>query len=408
MATQRRKDDRGRVLKEGESQRKDGRYSYRWTDELGKRRNVYASSLDELRKKEREVLRDSMHGLVSDDMKVGDLVKMYFEQKTTLKESTRAAYKGLIDRVILKEPFSGMKVRDVKKAHVLALYRKFSVDKGWANGTIATVHRILNSAFAVAVDNDMIYKNPVSGCMREYTRKKEVKYSLTLTQEKEMLDRIDLRGHTRKYKPLFAVMLYTGMRSSEVLGLTWDNVDFEQRVIHVNHQLQYVKIGDKCVYRIEYSAKTSAGTRDIPMTNYAYEYLQQQVEIDRNTKRIAGYNVDGVSNFVFRSQLSGKAIQHASLRSMLRGIVDDMNPVRDIQLPAISPHILRHTFCTRLFDAGTDIKTVQYIMGHADPRVTMQIYNHLNNERLAKESMKIDEYYKKLETPVDTKMTPTS
>lgn len=104
------------------------------------------------------------------------------------------------------------------------------------------------------------------------------------------------------------------------------------------------------------------------------------------------YGVDGFSNFVFISHTTGRPIMANSVRRMLRRIVN-MNKERSVQLPAISPHILRHTMCTRLAEAGVDLKTIQYIMGHTDVRTTMRVYNHVNQDRINIELKKINDLH---------------
>lgn len=102
------------------------------------------------------------------------------------------------------------------------------------------------------------------------------------------------------------------------------------------------------------------------------------------------FSIDGYSNFVFLSYRTGKVVRHAVIRRLFRRLVREYNPIREIQLPAISPHILRHTYCTRLAESCTDLKTMQYLMGHTDIKTTMEVYNHVNKYRLDKELDKIN------------------
>ena len=110
-------------------------------------------------------------------------------------------------------------------------------------------------------------------------------------------------------------------------------------------------------------------------------------------KKIPDFSLDGYSNFVFLSYRTGKVVRHAVIRRVFRKLIREYNDKRDIQLPAISPHILRHTYCTRLAEAGTDLKTMQYLMGHSDINTTMEVYNHVDRNRLEKETQKINDLH---------------
>lgn len=122
--------------------------------------------------------------------------------------------------------------------------------------------------------------------------------------------------------------------------------------------------------------------RKIPMDDRVYAAFLHQREIWNNNKKIKDFHVGPYTNFVFLSKRSGVILDENLLRSQLRRLVNRYNQTREIKLPAISPHILRHTACTRFCEAGLDIKVVQYLMGHSDIRTTMRIYNHTNPERV--------------------------
>ena len=389
---EKRKDNKGRILKKGESQRKDGKYMFRWTDLSKKRKCIYSDSLNELREQEKKIQQEQLLGISRNNNTLNQQIEMYLASKVELRNSTIQNYSAYFDRTIKNSFLGNMRVTDIKKSHILTFYSDCSVRLQYSNGTIAILQKIIHPALELAVDDDVIRKNPSNGCLKNYPTEQEVKYALTFDEENELLERLSLCGRSAMYKPLICVLLYTGMRIGEAIGLTWDDIDMKNRTINVNHQLMYrTKDGKTQVY-CENSAKTISGNRIIPMSEKAYEYIVKQKKFWMSCKKDIMYSVDGFSNFVFISHTTGRPIMANSVRRMLRRIVN-MNKERSVQLPAISPHILRHTMCTRLAEAGVDLKTIQYIMGHTDVRTTMRVYNHVNQDRINIELKKINDLH---------------
>ena len=135
--------------------------------------------------------------------------------------------------------------------------------------------------------------------------------------------------------------------------------------------------------------KTESGIRKLPMTQEVYELFMKQKKLWLAIDKKPDYEIDGYRNFVFLSYRTGQCYYANSIRKVLKRIVD-MNPEREIQLPEISPHILRHTACCRWAEAGCDIKVLQKLMGHNDIRTTMQVYNHVDDKRLRREVDKME------------------
>lgn len=297
-----------------------------------------------------------------------------------------------------------MKVIDLKKSDILLFYKDLSQEEEYSSGTIKILHKIIHPALDLACDDNIIGKNPSDGCTKEYAEGEEKKYALTPEEETEFLERIRLRPKMKRYYPLYAILLKTGLRISEAVGLTWDDVDFNNRRIDINHQVQYRQNNGKMQFYAT-TTKTNAGKRIIPMTDEVYELFMEQRKVWFQSKKDSEFEVDGYKNFVFISHVTGRCMIHNNVRRMLRSIVS-MNNKREIQLPDISPHILRHTCTTRLAEAGCDIKVLQYIIGHTDIRTTMRVYNHVDEGRVKREMDKLEEFGKKLTpnfTPIYTK-----
>lgn len=381
-----RKDNTGRMLKTGESQRKDKTYMYRWTNLNGKRECLYAKTLEELREKEELIQKELSLGITRTNKTLNDEIINYLNTKSTLAKTTKENYKYFFDRYISSSRLGNMKLVDIKKSHVLIFYNDL-YENNLSAGTIKIVHKIIHPALQLACDDNDISKNPSDGCTRAYVENVEKKYALTLDEEKEFLDRLKCNKKLNKYYPMMSILLKTGMRISEAIGLTWNDVDMSQKKISINHQVQHRRINGKMVYFAS-ETKTNAGTRILDMDDELYYLFKLQWEIWMKVEKDSEFEVDGYSNFVFISYRTGKCMDQNYTRKVIRRVVD-MNSTREIQLPSITPHILRHTRCTRLAEAQCDIRVLQYLMGHTDIRTTMQTYNHVDNERVKREMSRI-------------------
>lgn len=162
----------------------------------------------------------------------------------------------------------------------------------------------------------------------------------------------------------------------------------ENRELHINHQVWYREIDGEARWYAN-DTKTNAGKRVIPINDVLFSLFvkrrEEWMKIDKDTD----FEVDGVRDFVFLSHQTGRCLIHNSIRRRMRTIVD-ANAEREVQLPEISPHILRHTRCCRWAESGCDVRVLQAWMGQADIRTTMQTYNHVDKERSAREMKRIE------------------
>lgn len=402
MGKEKRKDNKGRVLKKGESQRPDLSYMYRWVNKEGRRDCIYAKTLDELRKKEEQINKEISIGISRTNITLNEQIEIYFATKVNLENSTLENYLFYFNHSIKNSKLGKMRIIDIRKSDILLFYNYLYREKKYKPGTIKILQKIIRPALQLACDDDIIFKNPANNCTKDYSESQEKKYALTFSEEAEFLNRIQERPRMKRYYPMYAIILKTGLRISEAIGLTWNDVDMEKRQININHQVQYRKYGEKIQFYAN-TPKTKAGIRTIPMTEEVHKLFVEQRKIWLQTKKDPNFSVDGYSNFVFVSNMSGKCMRHENVRRMMRTIVA-MNTEREIQLPEISPHILRHTTCCRLAEAGCDIKVLQYIMGHEDIRTTMKVYNHVDDERVKREIDKLENL--NIYTPIYTKFTP--
>ncbi len=378
-----RKDRRGRILKTGESQRKDETYMYRYNDTQGKRKYIYAKTLDELREKEKLIQKDLDDGIdySGGNITVIELVEKYISQKNGVRYNTKVGYNFVLN-ILKKESFGHRKVNGVKISDAKTWFIKMT-NEGRGYSTITSIRGIVKPAFQMAVQDDIIRKNPFDfklDIIPNTTKKRE---AISEEIEKKYLDFIISDNHYQRYYDEIMILLETGMRISEFVGLTLSDIDFKDKSIKVDHQLSRTRNG---VYYIE-KTKTSSGVREIPMTKTVYQCLQRIVANRKNPK--IEYMVDGYSHFLLLDK-DGKPKVALHIEKMMQRSVEKYNLMHEDKLPSITPHVLRHTFCTRMATGGMNPKVLQYIMGHSDISMTLNVYTHANFENAVKEFEKMN------------------
>ncbi|MCI8378717.1 MAG: site-specific integrase [Lachnospiraceae bacterium] len=387
---ERRKDNKGRVLQKGESQRKDGRYVYQYSDIYGKRKCIYANALSDLRKQEKQINRDLDDNIdtVGAEITLNEQFDKYISLKTQIRNSTKQNYIDLWNGNLRNNVLGKKKLCDIKKSDILKFYN-FLSERGLKYSTIKTFNCMISPCFDLAVDDDIIRKNPSNGCLGEFNNDSGERISLTLQQQEVFLEFIRQSKVYSAHYPLIMFMIGTAVRCGEAIGLTWDDVDFKNREVSINHQLIYKKTGKSYGFYAD-SPKTDSGVRIIPMTTDVYKALIEQRQNQLSKGWRTNTEIGGYSDFVFSTK-NRNPIMPSAVNSLLLNIVNRYNAaVGDIELPHISAHNLRHTGCTRMAEAGVDPKVLQYIMGHGKISVTMEVYNHVSAERNRKEMDKME------------------
>lgn len=223
--------------------------------------------------------------------------------------------------------------------------------------TINNDKRSLSAAFHMAVQDDLIRKNPFDFSLDTVIMNDtEAKVPLSPEQEKSLLEFIKGSKVYGKYYDEFVIFLGTGLRISELCALTVNDIDLDNRKITVDHQL--LRRPGKGLY-IE-TPKTASGVREIPMSPKVYEAFQRVLEGHRDF----GVCIDGYKDFLFcaKTRNPKTAVDFCGL---FRSLAKRYNACHKEPLPKVfTPHVLRHTFCTNMANAGMNPKALQYIMGH--------------------------------------------
>lgn len=407
MAVERRKDNKNRVLKEGEYQRANGSYEYKWRDKKGRRHSIYSKSLEELREKEIDVLRDVLDGIRADknDLTVNDLYDLWVQLKRGLKDNTFQNYKYMYTQFV-QDDFGKMKIAEIKRTDVRAFYNMLADERHLKTSTVDSAHTVLHQVLELGVEDDYLRYNPSDNALKElkkaHNNDSEKRRALTL-QEQELFEKfLEQKGQYNRWYPIFIVMLWTGLRVGEITGLRWCDIDLEEEIISINHTLVYYNKGkvEGCAFAVN-TPKTEAGKRIVPMLPKVKEAFLLEKEYQKECGLKCNAVVDGYTDFIFINRFGG--VQHQgtlnkALRRMIRDCnyqVLDQNKKKDVTiLPRFSNHSLRHTFTTRMCEAGVNIKAMQDILGHADAETTMDIYAEATKDLKRSELINFEDYFK--------------
>ncbi len=368
--SEKRKDKKGRIFRSGEGQRPNKTYFYRYHRSGDKKWSyVYAPTLEELRQKEEVIQRDLLDGIdyAGGEITVAELVDRYINLRRGLKENSMRAYGSAINR-IHTDPFGSRMIRSVRlsdgKGWFVSLH-----DKGLKQNTIGILQSVLRPAFEMAVDDDMIRKNPFKFKLSDVIPNDAyVRSALTKAQQERYLQFIRDHGKDNYYDDI-VILLGTGLRASELYGLTKADIDFDRRCIHVRRQL--CRTAEKPYFVTP--PKTKSGIRNVPMTDAVYMALMRVVKA-RTAPKVE-LPVDGHSGFLFLDK-SGMPKVAMHLENYMRGLQARFEKAYGKPVPRITPHVLRHTFCTNVQQAGLDVKSLQYLMGHSNASVTLDVYTH--------------------------------
>lgn len=403
-----RKDSRGRVLHTGEyeerKKNKNGEavsyYVYKYQNMNGKRSRISATSLPELREKEKELQKDLFDGIRTgkeNERTVGDVVRIYLETKINLKTTTAANYEYMADKYIIGGPFGGMNVRDLTKSMIEKYYGDL-LKSGWKATSIEAIQTILQPALQRAVDDGYIRINPSNGVLSDLRSSKlwtkPHRRALTI-EEQEIFIRYTSGSRTYSHwMPVFTFLLGTGCRIGEASGLCWEDVNFRDNVITIRHNLINQRLNPKKeehghMVWVMNDPKTEDGKREVPLLQEVRHVLLK-LRAEQMAENVGPFEIGDESyRLVFRNT-DGGPLHPIYVNRAIARIVRDYNKEEKAAaakegreaklLERFSVHQLRHTFCTRLCENSSNVKAIQAIMGHADIKTTMNVYAEATKE----------------------------
>lgn len=394
--SEKRRDNKNRILRNGESQRKDGRYAFKYIDATGKPQFVYSWKLEKtdklptgkrddlsLREKEKLIQKDIDDQIVprGGEMTVEELVRKYLMQKTGVRHNTEANYNFVLN-IIKKEEFGKRRIDKVKQSDAKCWLIKLQQD-GRGYSSIHSIRGVVRPAFQMAVDDDLIRKNPFEFQLATVVVNDSVtREAITRKQERAFLEFVASDKHFCKYYDGIYILFKTGLRISEFVGLTLADVDMKNRKININHQLQRKR---NMEYVIE-DTKTSSGTRVIPMTDDVYECFKRIIA-NRKKPKVEPM-ICGKSGFLYLDKNDMPTVA-LHWEKYFQHICEKYNSIYKVQMPKITPHVCRHTFCSNMAKSGMNPKTLQYIMGHSDIGVTLNTYTHIGFEDAQEELQRV-------------------
>lgn len=394
MAVKRRKDSNGRVLPDGVTQRSDGRYLYR-SQFNGKTVYIYDTDLNSLKEKILAYKVDLANGRNIDlgKMTLDDWATQYFElfKKDKLKPTTYyntvSSYRRYISEI---GTLGSMKIKEIRRTHIVAHYKKLLDKKHLADGTLKSLSSMLYGMFQQLVFDNVLPYNPMEKISQEIKGEPaEVREALEEDEVKTLIEFLKVDKIYNIYLPMVVVALGTGLRVGELLGLTYDDVDFKEGIIRVNKNMQYKNRGKGKTEQFVSTVKTVSGYREIPMTSEVAEMFKAQKKYQKEMRIRDDVTIDGYKGFVFTTKL-GTPFTNDAVGVICKRFTKAANKWEEqrakdenrkpVNVPEHSPHYWRHTFCTRLVEAEVGYLALKEYMGHSRIETSINIYTTISRK----------------------------
>ena len=347
------------------------RYATTLTTPTGERIYVSGRTKEELEKKKSQIRSDVRLGYTEPFQtatfrEYARLWLRVYKSPPKIRESSFSIVQYNTERYVIGF-FGDSRLQDITPLQIQFFLRSIShLSKSVQTKCLG----IVKSIFETAVDNHLISSSPVSRKDRPAGAATEEKQVLTNEQAKQLIDHV---AGTRAY--LFCLIaLSTGMRRGEILGLMWKDVDLEHRVIHVRHNKAFlINKNDAPVTDL---LKTDCSRRELPIGDLLYEALKKEAAVSRSLYVLHMKNGESLTKGSFRALWE-------QVNPRPKAGAGEADPGLGF---SVHPHLLRHTYCTQCIEGGMDIKTVQYLMGHATPEMTLRVYSHYRRKSRALET----------------------
>lgn len=363
------RDLRGKELGEGIYQQTNGTYCARFVDKFGKRKSKRSKKLQEVRQWLADATYINEHSDI--EQATNMMVDAWFEywidvKKKTVRPNTVRNYTERYHRNI--QNVIGKKLlTEVKPIHCQKIFTDMA-DMGYKTSTIYQTRIALFNMLEFAKENDVILSNPckksVKSDMGKPSQKKE---ALMIDVQKKFLEQVKGQSYENQYR----FILQTGLRTGELVGLKWEDVNFENKTVKIQRSMEYRhSVGE---WRVG-EPKSKSGYRTIPLTDEAIRILLAQKEKNKKIKIIPME----WSEYIFLCR-KGEPVKNSTYDTALFKICEKAG------INKFSMHVLRHTFATRCIEGGMMPKTLQKILGHSNIGITMNLYVHITEEEKQKE-----------------------
>ena len=368
------KDNNGKELGKGISQRKDGRYQGRFTDRFGNRKCVYSKDLNTLRKKLAIEVADN-ENLTNrkNDITLDEWFDIWFSvYKSGLSEGTKVQYWNNYHKH-LKDYFGHKKIHMITKTDIQRFINDYQAN-GYSYETCNRLKIILVDMFNYAISDQLLINNVAKKV--KITGKDDYEARVLTVEEEETFLRYAFGSI---YENFYYVALNTGLRPGELFALKLDNdIDFDNKFINVSKTLTYQKyLGDECKEFHIVAPKTKKSNRKVPINSICEKYLKRQYEL----KKVIESKTNNHNDFLFVTSRNTPINSQIAIDS-IKKVISDINKTRyEIDFfNDFSSHSFRHTFATRCLEKGIDAKVVQQWLGHASINMTLDLYTHVTDE----------------------------
>ena len=367
--------------------RKDGTWEGRYVsgyDRDGKpiRKSVYGKTQKEVVDKLASVTNDIRTGLFlpPDQITFGQWLDIWHDEYLgSVKDSTATQYKYHMEYNI-KPNLGRFQLQKITAPMIQKLYKK-RLAEGLSPKSIKNLHGVIHKALDKAVQCRYLKFNPSDACELPRVQKKEM---LVLSDENLRAFLSEIKG--KRHEHLLFVDVFTGLREGEIIGLTWDCVDFDKGIIHVEKQLKR-KTGANNNYHFD--TLKNGKTRIVTPAPFVFDVLRTVKKIQAENKLRYGTSYENKDNLVFTDELGN----HIGVEALLKCF---KKRVAAIGCPDMRFHDLRHTFATLSIQNGDDIKTVSESLGHATVAFTLDVYGHVSDKMRKDSADRMQAYFEGL------------
>ena len=376
-----------------------GRFTYHGTPYT-----MYDKTLKGIQKKLTDKRYEATHGMAQRAAKttLNDWFEIWLHdyKLNKIKATSWQNYGNLYDCQI-RHTLGPLCLSQIKPIHIQKMYNDF-IARGLSSKYLHNMNAILYNLFDIAIRNELLLKNPCDGVIKPPITSTERR---VLSMEEQLRFLRFIQQERWKFsEPTLTVLLGTGMRVGELLGLNWEDIDFEQKSISINKTLVYVKDHTTQKFHFAFQTpKTRHGNRIIPMQSQVEQALRRQEALQRSLRAKPDWNPQPKFERLVFAGHNGQPRQRTAIQCTLNRIVRAINDEETlaaqqegrepILMEHLHPHALRHTFATRCFEVDMPPKTVQQLLGHASIQMTLDLYTHVSEQKKIADISKLEQLF---------------